>query len=210
MFYSVNVSMLKITINGRHLERLQQLFAAATADASAAMCRWTNCQIKLSLDEVREIPLEEVADTLGFGDERLTMVVLTSEGQFGGTMVLAFDEANGRELAASLLGRPREQTDRWTALEQSALNETGNILSCAYMNALTRLIGVQIVPSPPMFLQDFGASVLQQALVPQAGEVDEVVIFRTDFQRAGQQLQWSMLFVPSLDLRKSLMNALES
>lgn len=202
--------MLQTTINGRHLERLQQLFATATAEASAAMCRWTNGQIKLSLDEVREIPLEEVADTLGFGDERLTMVVLTSEGQFGGTMVLAFDEENGRKLAASLLGRPREQTDRWTDLEQSALNETGNILSCAYMNALTRLVDAQLVPSPPMFLQDFGASVLQQALVPQAGEVDEVVIFRTEFQRAGQQLQWSMLFVPSLDLRKSLMNALES
>ena len=35
---------------------LHQLFAAATHDASAAMCRWTNGLITLTLDEVREIP----------------------------------------------------------------------------------------------------------------------------------------------------------
>jgi chemotaxis protein CheC len=202
--------MLQPVINSQRLERLQQFFAAATCDASAAMCRWTNGQIRLSLDEVREIPLDEVAQALGISDERLTMVVLTLEGELGGTMVLTFDEENGRELVASLLGRPCEQATQWTALEQSALNETGNILSCAYMNALTRLIDAQLVPSPPLFIQDFGASVLQQALLPQVGEVDEAMIFRTDFQRAGKKLQWSVLFVPALPLRNALMNALDA
>ena len=202
--------MLPTVINSHRLERIQQFFAAATYDASAAMCRWTNGQIKLSLDEVREIPFEEVSQTLGIGDERLTMVVLTLEGVLGGTIVLAFDDENGRELAASLLGRPCDHSAQWTALEQSALNETGNILSCAYMNALTRLIDAQLVPSPPLFIQDFGASVLQQALLPQVGEVDEAMIFRTDFQRAGQQLQWSMLFVPTVPLRNALMNAFDA
>ena len=47
----------------------------------------------------------------------------------------------------------------------SGLVETGNILGCAYMNALTRLVGTDLVPSAPYFIQDFGASVLQQAMV---------------------------------------------
>jgi chemotaxis protein CheC len=192
------------------IELLHQFFAAATHDASAAMCRWTNGLITLSLDEVRELPLEEVAPALGISDERLTMVVLTLDGDLGGTMVLTFDDVNGRELAAALLGRAPGSGAEWSELEKSALNETGNILSCAYMNALTRLINAQLVPSPPLFLQDYGASVLEQAVMSQVCDADEVMVCRTGFQREGHALNWNVIFVPSFGLRSALLGALQS
>jgi chemotaxis protein CheC len=172
------------------------------------MCRWTRGLITLSLDEVRELPLAEVAPALEIGHDRLTMVVLMLEGELGGTMVLTFDDENGRELAASLLNRPRDAAEAWNELEQSALNETGNILSCAYMNALTRLIGAQLVPSPPLFIQDFGASVLEQALWPQLAEGDQVLVCRTVFRREGRELNWNVIFVPSPPLREALLASL--
>ena len=192
------------------IELLHQFFAAATHDASAAMCRWTNGLITLTLDEVREIALEDLATTLEIGEDRLTMVVLTLEGELGGTMVLTFDDENGRELAASLLCRTPGTGDEWNDLEKSALNETGNILSCAYMNALTRLINAQLVPSPPMFIQDYGASVLEQAVLQQMGDGDEVMVCRTRFHREGNTLNWHVIFVPSLHLRSSLLGALQA
>ena len=88
------------------LEVLHQLFASATHDASAAMCRWTDGLITLTLDEVREIPLEDASTELDLGDDLLTMVVLSLEGEVGGEMILTFDDDNGRQLVASLLGRP--------------------------------------------------------------------------------------------------------
>lgn len=191
------------------LALLQQLIASATHDASAAMCRWTSGLITLSLDEVREVPLEEAAAALNLGDDLLTMVVLTLDGEVGGTMILTFDEQNGRDLAATLLNRqPGEPGTPWTNLEKSALNETGNILGCAYMNALTRLIGAELVPSPPMFMQDFGASVLEQALLQQAATCDTATLCRTTFQRGGQNLNWNVIFLPSSGLRQALVHAL--
>jgi chemotaxis protein CheC len=190
------------------LEVLQQLFASATHDASAAMCRWTDGLITLSLDEVREIPLDRVASEMNLGDDLLTMVVLTMEGDVGGTMVLTFDELNGRQLAASLLGRPVNQDPVWSELERSALAETGNILGCAYINAITRLIDRELVPSPPYFLQDYGASVLEQALMVQALTSDQLLICRTGFHRADAELNWRVLFVPTSELRQCLEHAL--
>lgn len=190
------------------LEILHQLFASATHDASAAMCRWTNGLITLTLDEVREIPLEDVCAEFNFGDDLLTMVVLTLDGDVGGTMILTFDEQNGRELAASLLSREPGTEPQWTDLEQSALCETGNILGCAYMNALTRLIDAELVPSPPYFLQDYGASVLQQALMEQAATCDQVLICRTRFHREGKELNWNVFFVPTQGMRQSMGEAL--
>ena len=191
------------------LELLHQLFASATHDASAAMCRWTNGLITMTLDEVRELPLEEVCQEFDFGSELLTMVVLSLEGDVGGDMILTFDDENGRSLAASLLGREVETSEQWTELEKSALNETGNILGCAYMNALTRLISVELVPTPPYFIQDYGASVLQQALMAQAMTCDKVLICRTRFHREGEELNWNVFFVPTDAMRLAMEEALE-
>ena len=69
------------------------------------MCRWTDGIITVTLDEVRQVALEEVAVELAVGDEPLTMVVMTLDGELGGSIILMFDDLNGRQLAASLLGR---------------------------------------------------------------------------------------------------------
>ncbi len=192
------------------LEFLQQLFQAATAEASVAMRRWTHGQISLDLNGVQELPLEEVSTAVSLGDELLTMVVLTFQGEVGGDMILTFDENNGRQLAAALLHRPVSESPEWTALERSALCETGNILSCAYLNALTRFIGVELVPSPPYFVQDYGASVLEQALMVQAAQADRILICSTTFHREGEALNWNVFFVPNVAMRAAIAAAVEA
>ncbi|MHB9046096.1 MAG: chemotaxis protein [Pirellulales bacterium] len=191
-----------------NLDFLRQLFGSATHDASAAMCRWTNGLISLTLDEVCEVPLEEICGELDFGDELLTMVVLTLEGAVGGQMILTFDDRNGRQLAVSLLECDPSDGPEWSDLEKSALMETGNILGCAYVNALTRLIGKELIPSPPYFLQDYGASVLEQALMTQAMTSDRVLVCRTGFHRRGEELNWNVFFVPTSTMRHAMEEAM--
>ena len=132
---------------------LQQFFHAATEHASAAVQKWTRGTVSLSLDEVIKVPFEEVAPALGMGAELLTMIVHGISGDEGGQMILTFDDANGRRLAASLLGKePSTSESPWTPLEQSALMETGNIVSSTYLGELGRLTGRLLLPT--MGLQD--------------------------------------------------------
>ncbi|MGY8770367.1 MAG: chemotaxis protein [Pirellulales bacterium] len=200
----------KTIYDSPRLELLHQTFSKATEDASAAMCIWTNGQISLSLDELSEVTLESVSDDLNLGMVFLTMVVMTLDGDVGGTMILTFDEQNGRQLAATLLNREVETEEIWTDLEQSALNETGNILGCAYLNALSELVSVNLVPSPPTFIQDYGASVLEQALMEQAITEDKVMICRTTFCKGSEELNWNVFFIPNSKMRNSMEESLNS
>jgi len=189
---------------------MRELFGSATHDASAAMCRWTNSLVTLTLDEVCETPLESVCGDLQLGNKPLIMVVLNLEGDAGGTLMLTFNEEGARGLAASLLEAPVNPGPDWNELEQSALMETGNILGCAYVNAVTRLIDYPLVPSTPYFVVDYGASVLQQALLGQALASDTVLIGRTMFQHKEDELSWWLLFVPSIALRDIIERSLVS
>jgi len=196
------------TCGNSKVDLLHELFASATHDASAAMCCWTDGLITIRLDELREVSMDNAAAELDIGEELLTMVVLSLEGEIGGQMILTFDETEGRRLAASLLGREPGTDSPWDDLEKSALTETGNILGCAYMNALTRLIGSDLVPSTPYFIQDYGASVLQQALLAQAATCDNLLVCRIGFHRQGEELDWNVLFIPTNAMQQCMEEAL--
>jgi chemotaxis protein CheC len=192
------------------LQLLQQLFASATHDASAAMCCWTNNLITLTLDEVCELPLTDACLDVSVDDEPLTIVVLNLEGELGGAILLTFSDESGRRLAASLLHRPPNEGLEWNEMEKSALAETGNILGCAYINAITRLINCPLTPSVPYFVQDYAASVLQQALVAQACGRDTVLICRTSFHCENEDVSWRVLFIPAVALRTAMEDAIQS
>jgi chemotaxis protein CheC len=197
------------TIPIRCDDLLAQLFSAATHEASLAMSRWTGGLIALELDELCEVPLEEVTAAASDDPDQLqTMIVLTLEGALGGTMVLTFDAKNGKRLAAALLQREENQDSHWNALEISALQETGNILACAYLNVINRALDAGLIPSTPLFLEDFGGSVLSQAVFMQAECADTATLCRTVFRRAGEPLDWRVYFVPSPSLRQALLNSL--
>jgi chemotaxis protein CheC len=195
-----------LTVPNSKQDLLERFFGSATHDASAAMCRWTDGLISLTFDEVREIAVEDAFVELKLDNQPSTMVVLTLD-DLGARMVLLFDNDDARQLAASLLGRPVGGQSEWSPLEKSALLETGNILGCAYMNALVRLIDREMVPSPPYFLQDYAASVLQEALLAPALVSDKVLVCQTGFRREGEQLDWRVIFIPTPEMRKAMEEA---
>lgn len=180
--------------------KLRQAFSNATETASSAMSTWTSGQIQLTLDEFSEIPLSDVASELGIGEDLLTIVLLDLHPPLAGQFILTFDNENGRRLASCVLSREQETGEEWSALEQSAVKETGNIVICAYVNRLQEMIGEDLIPSPPYLVQDFGASVLEQALMEQAMESDTVLLCRTGFSFNDQELSWNLIFIPSIEL----------
>lgn len=190
------------------LQVLQNVLSEATEEASAAMGVWSGGAIKLTLERLQEVPIEQVALEFDLGMDLLTIVVLTIGGDVGGTFILTFDELNGHRLAASLTKQPVSTSQEWTDLEQSALKETGNILGCAYFNRIAQLVGGEFVPSPPTFLQDYGICVLEQALMEQLQETADVLICQTSFFQGAEKLNCHILFVPHPHMRQMLKTSL--
>ena len=185
----------------------KDLLATATSEASAAMCRWSDGTISMTLSDLYEVDICEVCAALGVGDEISTMVVVSVPGPEGGEMLLTFNMHAGRRLAAVLLGHEEPQEGPLSELERSVLMETGNILGCAYLNGLSRLIGAELIPMPPTFIEDYAASVVQQAVSTQAA-ADKVLVCRTDFHSAAAQLGVQVIFLPTADLKQRLQQSL--
>jgi chemotaxis protein CheC len=185
------------------LSIIQAAFTAATHSASSSVSRWTSGVVTLTLHEVRELPLEDVLAELQLADEPQVSIVLTIDGECGGAMVLMFDRSAARQLASCIIGQTLEAAETWDELSRSALEETGNILTCAYLTTLSELLDESLEPSPPYFIEDFGASVLEQALVGQA-DCDAALVCCTAFRAAGGTLAGNVFFFPNPELRYRL------
>jgi chemotaxis protein CheC len=197
-------------INNAHAKRAwEQVFAPAIEKASSAMSAWTRGEVTLALDEVREAAVEDVALTLDLSDELSTLVMLAVGGDLGGQLILTFDRTNACRLIESLLGRPVDADAPRGELEVSALQETGNILGSAYLNAMTALTGRRFWPSPPLVTEDYAMSVVEQAVMSQAMTEDRVLLCRTRFSRLGQRVEWNLIFVPSPELLELLRETAE-
>ncbi|MCS7237064.1 MAG: chemotaxis protein [Thermoguttaceae bacterium] len=186
----------------------RQLLTSATREASVAMSRWVGEVIDLELEDVQAVPLEAVSAQLGLDESVSVLVVLTLRPPLAGEILLHFDQQSARALAAALTGVITQQQECWSELERSALLETGNILGCAYVNALSRMIDHELVPSAPTLVCDFAQSVLQQALALQLQYSDYVVVSRTRFTRGDQNLSWWVLFLPSPELQETMNRSL--
>lgn len=189
---------------------LTSMFASATANASAAISKWSGGRVTLDFDELIKTQIECVAQTLGHMDDLVLAITTFVEKQTGetcGQLTWTLDERAGRQLAAAILHREIDTSESLSALEESALKETGNILSSAYLNEIAKRCQIQLKPSIPHLSNDFATSIIQQAVLPQAIESDSAMISKTVFKFDQQQLNWNLLFLPNTSLQQRLKTA---
>jgi chemotaxis protein CheC len=73
-----------------------------------------------------------------------------------------------------------------TELETSAIREAGNILSGAYMNAMSDFLGLLLLPSPPVLVIDHAAAVVEHVVGAVAAPSRSVLCVETEFMIRNQ------------------------
>lgn len=189
--------------------------------ASQALSKWLNEEVRLVISEVEIIELEQTAELLGPPDLLVAACTMGLTGRLTGLILLVFEDQSGLALVDLLTHQPLGTTTSWGELEQSAAKETTNIIGCAYVNALAAHLpgividasrnsevtdGAELVPTPPIFVQEFAGSLLQFALMDQAMELNQVLLIHTQFNsgRQGLNLNWTLLVIPSRESLQSL------
>ncbi|MFO0946083.1 MAG: chemotaxis protein CheC [Planctomycetota bacterium] len=198
------------------LRLLEVIFAKGAEDASRTLSKWLRGGIRLTVDEVQEVPVQEATEILGITDAILTACVMGLRGRWTGKLLIAFEDESGRALVDMLLGRPLGTCAVWGEMEQSAAAETANILGCAYLNSLNSHMpsrtaeSSELYPTPPVVLQDYASSLIEASLMEQAMVSDQVLLIRTQFTRDATQLSWHLLFVPDPGALSEIIDALDS
>lgn len=191
------------------LDALREVANIGAGHAATALSQMTGRTIMISVPEINIAPLEDVPPQISEPEEPVAAVMMHMLGDLAGHTLLVFPKPTAHELAMQLTRRPSNPNADLTPLEQSALKEAGNILSGAYMNALSDFMGLMLLPSPPSLAIDMSRAVLSTAYLQFGAAYDYVFCVETEFHvhEVGQKLRGFFLLLPDPPSLRALLRA---
>ncbi len=158
------------SLDRREVDALQELASIGCGQALSALGRLMHRRVEMDVPEVWLGRSEGViAEFLGGLGAAVVAVAVRLEGLLTGHLVLALPERDAGRLAACL-GYPVEG-DGWSAMSQSALMESGNIVGSAFVSALAQMMGKTLLLSVPRLARGGGRECLDALVDPESGSV---------------------------------------
>jgi chemotaxis protein CheC len=170
-----------LTLSPKELDALRETASIGAGHAATALSLMTGQRIMISVPQLTIAAVEDVPQQITDEEEPIAAVMMQMMGDLTGRSLLVFPRATALRLAQLMLRRTRDASAEFGALEQSALKEAGNILSGAYLNALSEFLGLMLLPSPPSLVVDMSAAVLTTAYAQFGAERDMLFAVETQF-----------------------------
>ena len=204
-------------LNEKQLETLTSYLRVGASEASRALSTWLGRDVQVAMEQLEQVSLEIATEQLGPSDEVVCACCMRVSGGVSGQLLLGFDDASGLMLCDTLLTRETRSTN-WGELEISAAMETTNIVGCAFLNSLSSVFPKPTsehdlgesqtdptwIPSPPAFVRDYAAAIMQFALMDQACEFDAVLVAQTKFAVDNMPIGWRLLLIPDAEVLRDL------
>lgn len=178
-------------------EALRTVAVNSAYHASRALSKWFKRGVRLTSEGFRFVPISELAAAAGEPDEAVAAVHLAVSGEISGNILLAFPEKVALRLIDIMIEAEDGTSTEFGELEQSCLQETGNIVGSAFANSLASWLGVEVTPQAPTFVHDLAAAVIQPLVLSQAANSDEALLADTEFEFDKERLDWRFVLLPS-------------
>jgi chemotaxis protein CheC len=202
-------------MNGLTLDTLQADALRETANigaghAATALSQMMGATIMIKVPSIGVLGVGDVPARINEDEEPVAAVQMAMLGDLTGTTVLVFPKQTVMRMAEMMLRRPLGSSVTFTELETSAIKEAGNILSAAYMNALSELFDVTLLPSPPSLVIDMSKAVLRSTLGGEPSVTRSVLCVESEFQLVGQDagLRGFFLLLPDPDALQRMLQAM--
>ena len=191
------------------LDALREVANIGAGHAATALSQMTGGTIMISVPTINIARLEEVPPQVSGPEEPVAAVLMHMLGDLTGRTLLVFPKPTAIRLSEMMLRRAQGSSTDLGELEQSAIKEAGNILSGAYMNALSDFMGLMLLPSPPSLAVDMSDAVLTTAYLQFGSDRDYVFCVESEFylQDIGERLRGFFLLLPDYASLQAILKA---
>jgi len=197
------------SLKANQLDALREVANIGAAHAATALSTMTGSTIMISVPTINIARLEEVPPQIAAPEEPVAAVLMNMLGDLTGRTLLVFPNPTAVRLSELMLRRPKGSAAGLGELEQSAIKEAGNILSGAYMNALSDFMGMMLLPSAPSLAVDMSSAVLSTAYLQFGSDRDYVFCVESEFymKDIDEHLRGYFLLLPDFASLQAILRA---
>jgi chemotaxis protein CheC len=182
----------------------------AAASAANALSKLIGERVNLKITECNIIMIDRIP--YAFGDQTSQIVavnmLIPTRNLCTVLMFLSVDSALEYcdKFSKNLIGTSKEISYN----EIVVLTELGNICICAYLNALSKLLDIKYVPTPPAVACDTIESILVDVAVNADAIDNKAILLETEFVHDTGNFKGEFLFIPDRDSKEAILKVFKT
>lgn len=211
MIIMKDLSMEQLT--NQYLDVLKELGNIGAGNATTALAQMIGCKVDMSVPQVKMLEFNELANIVGGEDEIMVGIYLQVEGDVEGSMMFILKKECAAHLVNKLMCGMLGVTDEeivgheFGEMECSAIKEVGNIITGAYLNALSSLTNLKIYPSIPQLGIDMAGALLSVPAVEFGMFADKILLVQTEFFD-DIKLEGYFILIPDMESYEKILKTL--
>ena len=178
------------------LSALAEAGNIGSGHAAIALSQLIGRKIMVAVTNVRILPIDNYTRLIGKSDSLIMGIYLRVLGDVQGAILLVFLREPALSLIDVLMNQKIGTTKILGEIEQSALKEAGSILSASYLNAISDLMKLTVIPSVPRMSFDRAEVVFESVFEPLRRDSDVVIGIETEFVEATTRIKGHFIFMP--------------
>lgn len=189
------------------LSALAEAGNIGSGHAAIALSQLLGRKIMVAVTKVRVTDVDEFSNIVG--REKLIMgVYLKALGDVQGAILLVLERDGALRFSDVIMNYKMGSTKILGEMEQSAIKEAGSILSASYLNALSELMKLTIIPSVPRLMIDKAGVIFESVFNNVFKKSDVLIGIETEFIEASTRIKGYFLFMPEEKGLEILLKAL--
>ena len=166
--------------------------------AAQALRTMSASAVRLEVISAGMAPTSRLSEVAGNPEDLVVGVYIGVHGEMPGHALLLFPYDSAMLLVDMITGKPLGSTKHVDEMEESVIQEIGNIVTASYLNALSDYYRCQLLPSPPSLAIDMAAAVVDSVLLNTGRFEEDTISVVTKFAGTTRSLRGFFMYIPEV------------
>jgi chemotaxis protein CheC len=186
-------------MNLQELDVMKEIGSIGTSHAATALSNLLNKEVRITIPAVQILGYNDAVKQIGQEEQIVGATLVQMTGDINGIMLFLFNMDFANTVFSKLLGKTYSSFRDLDEMANSALTEIGNIIICSYINAFTRLVGLDVSMSVPSSAINMLGAILTVPIAEYGYITDKLMYCNADFVVEGTILNDWLLMLPDID-----------
>lgn len=193
-----------------HLDVLKEIGNIGAGHAATALSQLMSDRIEMTVPNVSILSLSKVSDYLGGPEKIVVGIYMKVFGDAPGKIMFLFNHEDAQSLVKIVTSQNLSEDVNVTGedLDQSVLQEISNIMAGAYLNAISRLTGLNMLSSVPAYACDMAGAIINSALLDFGMVGDYAMLIDTQFKMTQEKMDGHFFLIPDPGSLQVILEAL--
>lgn len=188
----------KIRLNKENYTPLQidfikELANVGGGNAATSISQLIKKPVNMTVPVIKIINYDELYETTMSEDTVVNAVIMKMLGDEEGTFLFVTSEGALNDLINMMLPEGIPLTDE---LSQSGIKELVNILVTSFLNAISKMVDINLISSVPILTMEMFGAILSSVYMESEQYDENIMIIKNEFLYRGDIIDSSLYFVP--------------